>query len=87
MATTQPLYLKPTLISDKLQKANGVLAMTTSQIIEIADKVFRNRDVEAKKEADKKQREDNKRTNQRTMVVATTLGRSLPGPSPKPPPL
>ena len=37
-------------IRHKLQKLDGVLAMTTSQIIEIADRVFRNRDVETKRE-------------------------------------
>ena len=60
--------------------------MTSSQIIEIADKVFRNRDVEAEKEADEEQREGNKRADQRTVVLATALGRPLPGSSPKPPP-
>ena len=30
----------------KLQKVDGVLAMTNSQLIEITDKVFRNRDME-----------------------------------------
>ena len=37
-------------IRHKLQKLDGVLAMTSSQIIEIADRVFRNRDVETKRE-------------------------------------
>ena len=36
-------------IRRKLQKVDGVLAKTRSQIIEIAGKVFRNRDVEAEK--------------------------------------
>ena len=30
----------------KLQKIDGVLAMTNSQLIEITDKVFRNKDME-----------------------------------------
>ena len=36
-------------IRRKLQKVDGVLAKTRSQIIEISGKVFRNRDVEAEK--------------------------------------
>ena len=43
-------------IRHNLQKADSVLAMTSSQIIEIADKVFRNRDMETKREAEKKRR-------------------------------
>ena len=43
-------------IRHKLQKVDRVLAMTNSQMIEIADKVFRNRDVEAKGEAEKRQK-------------------------------
>ena len=43
-------------IRHTLQKADGVLAMTSSQIIEIADKVFRKRDMETKREAEKKRR-------------------------------
>lgn len=61
-----------------------VLAMTSSQI-EIANKVFRKRDVEAKKKAEKKRREGNKRADQRIELLAA-LGRPFPGPSPKPPP-
>ena len=37
-------------IRRKLQKVDRVLAMSSSQIIEIADRVFRNRDVETKRE-------------------------------------
>jgi len=70
-------------IRHKLQKADGVLAMTSSQIIQIADKVFRNRDMEAKREAEKKRRENSKRADQRIAVLAAALGRPLSGPSPK----
>ena len=49
--------------------------MTTSQIIEIADKVFRNRDVEAKKETEKRRREDTKRADQTFAMLAVALGR------------
>ena len=48
-------------IRRKLQKVDGVLAMTSSQIIEITDKIFRNRNVEAKREAEKRRKEDSKR--------------------------
>ena len=37
-------------IRRKLQKVDRVLAMSSSQIIEIADRVFRNRDVETKRD-------------------------------------
>lgn len=72
-------------IRHKLQKVDGVLAMTSSQI-EIANKVFRKRDVEAKKKAEKKRREGNKRADQRIELLAEALGRPFPGPSLKPPP-
>ena len=35
-------------IKQKLQKTEGVLSMSSSQLIEIADKVFRNRDTNRK---------------------------------------
>ena len=65
----------------KFQKVEGILAMTSSQIIEIADRVFRNRDVETKRKVEKRQREDNKRAGQRVTVLAAAPGRSLPRPS------
>ena len=37
-------------IRRKLQKVDRVLAMTSSHIIEITDKVFRNSDMETKRE-------------------------------------
>lgn len=40
-------------IKRKLQKLDGVLSMSSSQLVEIANKIFRNRDVEAKKETEK----------------------------------
>ena len=64
----------------KLQNEDGVLAMTGLQIIEIADKVFRNRDMETKREVEKRQREDIKRADQKVTVLATALGGSLSGP-------
>ena len=35
-------------IKQKLQKTEGVLSMSSSQLIEIADKMFRNRDTNRK---------------------------------------
>lgn len=70
----------------KLQKVGRVLAMTSTQIIEIANQVFKNRDVEAKKKAEKKRREENKRADQRMVLLAEALGRPLLGPSSIPPP-
>lgn len=43
-------------IRHKLQKVDEVLAMTNSQMIEIADKVFRNRDREIQWETEKAER-------------------------------
>ena len=64
----------------KLQNVDGVLAMTGLQIIEIADRVFRNRDMETKREVEKRQREDIKRADQKVTVLAAALGGSLSGP-------
>ena len=68
----------------QVSKGKGILAMTSSQIIEITYKVFRNRDMETKRDVEKRWREDNKRADQRVAVLATALGRSLPRP-PQPP--
>ena len=62
-------------IKRKLQKLDGVLSMSSSQLIEIANKVFRNRDVEAKKETEKRRREDTKRADQTFAMLAVALGR------------
>ena len=43
-------------IRHQLQKLDRVLATTSSQIIEIADKVFRNRDREIQWETEKAER-------------------------------
>ena len=64
----------------KLQNVDRVLAMTGLRIIEIADKVFRNRDMETKREVEKRQREDNKRADQKVIVLAAALGGSLSKP-------
>lgn len=62
-------------IKRKLQKLDGVLSMSSSQLIEIAKKVFRDRHVEAKKEIEKRRREDTKRADQRFAVLAAASGR------------
>lgn len=72
-------------IKRKLQKLDGVLSMSSSQLIEIAKKVFRNRDVEAKKETEKRRREDTKRADQRFAVLAAALGRPAGLPTKAPP--
>ena len=59
----------------KFQKVKGILAMTSSQIIEITDKVFRNRDMETKGGVEKRRREDSKRADQRVAALATALPR------------
>ena len=41
-------------IKRKLQKTEGVLSMPSSQLIETADKVFQNRDVEIEKKYEKR---------------------------------
>ena len=71
-------------IRRKPQKVDRLLAMTHSQLIEITDKVFRNRDMEIKRGVEKRRREDNKRAGQRVAVLAAALGRSLLRP-PQPP--
>lgn len=48
-------------IRGKLKKMEGFLALTSTQLIEIADKVFVNWDQEAIKEVEKKQKENDKR--------------------------
>ena len=70
-------------IRRKLQNMDRVLAMTNSQMIEIAAKVFRNRDTEIRWETEKKQREGSKTADQRIPFLATALGRPFPGSSPK----
>ena len=62
-------------IRHKFQKVEGILAMTSSQIIEITDKVFRNRDMEIKRGVEKTWREDNKRADQRVAVLVSAFPR------------
>ena len=59
--------------------------MSSSQLIEIANKVFRNRDTEAKKETEKRWREDNKRADQRFAMLPAALGKPAGLPMKAPP--
>ena len=61
-------------IKRKLQKTAGVLSMSSSQLIEIADKVFRNRDTEKKYE--KRYKDEQRRTDERFAMLAAALGKS-----------
>ena len=70
-------------IRHKLQNMDRVLAMTNSQMIEIAVKVFRNRGTEIQWETEKKRREDSKTADQQIPFLAAALGRPFPGSSPK----
>ena len=58
--------------------------MSSSQLIEIADKVFWNRDTEIEKKYRKRYKEEQKRTDQRFAMLATALGKSSSGPPEKP---
>ena len=57
--------------------------MSSSQLIEIADKVFWNRDTEIEKKYKKRYKEEQKRTDQRFAMLAAALGKSYLGPSRK----
>ena len=67
-------------IRRKLQNMDRVLAMTNSQMIEIAVKVFRNRDTEIWWETEKKQREDSKTADQWIPFLAAALEGPFLGP-------
>lgn len=67
-------------IRHRLQKVDRVLAMTNSQMIEIADKVFRNRDTEIQWETEKTEGEDHKTADQRIPFLAAALEGPFLGP-------
>ena len=67
-------------IKRKLQKTEGVLSMSSSQLTEIADKVFQNRDTEIEKKYEKRYKKEQKRTDQRFAMLAAALGKSILGP-------
>ena len=50
--------------------------MFSSQLIEIADKVFRNRDTEIEKKYEKRYKDEQRRTDERFAMLAAALGRS-----------
>lgn len=61
-------------IRRKLQKMEGFLDLTSTQMIEITDKVFVNQDQETIKEAEKKQKESDRRSCRKTALLAAGLG-------------
>ena len=63
-------------IKRKLQKTEGILSMSNSQLIEIADKVFWNRDTEIEKKDKKRYKDEQRRTDERFAMLAAALGKS-----------
>ena len=59
-----------------LQKPKGVLSMSSSRLIEIADKVFQNRDTEIEKKYEKRYKDKQRRTDERFATLAAALGKS-----------
>ena len=81
----QPLCLKPTLISDiNFKSWTGYWPRLAHKSLRSLTRYSEIRDVEAKREAEKRQKKDNKRADQRIVVLATALVRPLREPSPKP---
>ena len=50
--------------------------MSSSQLTEIADKVFRNRDTEIEKKYEKRYKDEQRRTDERFTMLAAALGKS-----------
>ena len=63
-------------IKRKLQKTEGVLSMSSFQLIEIADKVFWNRDIEIEKKYEKSYKGKQRRTDEKFAMLAAALGKS-----------
>ena len=63
-------------IKRKLKKTEGVLSMSSSQLIEIADKVFWNRDIEIEKKYEKSYKGKQRRTDEKFAMLAAALGKS-----------
>ena len=64
--------------------------MSSSQLIEIADKVFWNRDKEIEKKYEKRYKDEQRRTDERFAMLAAALGKSskdFPTAKAKKPPL
>ena len=51
--------------------------MSSSQLIEIADKVFRNRDKKIEKKHEKRYKDEQRRTDERFVMLAAALGKSF----------
>ena len=63
-------------VKRKLQKTEGVLSISSSQLIEIADKVFQNRDMKIEKKYEKRYKDEQRRTDERFAMLAAALGKS-----------
>ena len=63
-------------IQQTLQKTEGVLPMSSPRLIEIADKVFWNRDKEIEKKYEKRYKDEQRRTDERFAMLAAALGKS-----------
>ena len=63
-------------IQQTLQKTEGVLPMSSPRLIEIADKVFWNRDKEIEKKYEKRYKDEQRRTDKRFAMLAAALGKS-----------
>ena len=50
--------------------------MSSSQLTEIADKVFQNRDTEKEKKYEKRYKDEQRRTNGRFAMLPAALGKS-----------
>ena len=50
--------------------------MSSSRLIEIADKVFQNRDTEIEKKYEKRYKDKQRRTDERFATLAAALGKS-----------
>ena len=63
-------------IQQTLQKTEGVLPMSSPRLIEIADKVFQNRDMKIEKKYEKRYKDEQRRTDERFAMLAAALGKS-----------
>ena len=63
-------------IKRKLQKTERVLSMSSSQLIQIAGKLFWNRDMEIEKKYKKRYKDKQRRADQRFTILAAALGKS-----------
>ena len=76
-------------IKRKLQKTEGVLSMSSSQLVEIANKVFRTRDMETEKKNEKRYKDEQRRTErgfQCWLLRLERLPKTFPPPKERNPP-